>query len=290
MREPPLALPAVVQPQQIVNIMAPIEGTVEDCFAAEGQQVAAGQVLARLASAPLAGQDLAQQRQERAARERSREADSDLSSARIEAARADEDASRAASALAGANSEYQKQKTLFQNGVAPRLAFENAERAYLMARADSESLSALARQAHDRVEALSRDALDVRRTVEDFDGAGTPITPAELDVRAPAGGIVIVCGVQRGDEVDPHSAAMFGIATDLHRLDAMAQVPPAALHWLRPGLTAAVEIPGPAANPLRGIVREVDSGGRILVGFESQSSSIVPGTRVRVILPRPSAP
>ena len=287
---PPLVLPAVVQPQEVVNVMAPVEGTLEECFVAEGQRVESGQVLARLESSPLSGKNVVQQRQARSARERSREADSDLSAARIDAARADEDAARAQSAVTSARSAYQKQNMLYQNGVAPRLEFENAERTFRMAVADSESSSALATQAHDRVEALSHVAADARGEVEELEKSGNALSPAELDVRAPVGGIVMAGVPRRGDAVDPQTGPVFRIATDLNRLDAMAAAPLEALRWLRPGLLAEVEIPGPAANPLRGLVREVDTGGRIIVGFQSKNSSMMPGTRVRLLVTRPSAP
>ncbi len=287
---PALVLPAVVQPQEVVNVMAPLEGTLEECFVAEGQRVEAGQVLARLESLPLSGKDVDLQRQARSASERSREVESDLSAARIGAARADEEAARAQSAVAAASSAYQKQKMLYQNGVAPRLAFESAERTFRMALADSESLSALARQAHDRVEALSRGAADARREAEDMEKSGNALPPAELDIRAPIGGIVMAAVARAGDAVDLQTGPVFRIATDLHRLDAMAAAPPAAMSWLRPGLVAEVEIPGPAAVPLRGLIREVGTGGRIIVAFQSQNSQMAPGTRVRLIVTRPSAP
>ncbi len=285
-----LVLPAVVQPQKLVNVMAPIEGIIEECFVAEGQRVQAGQVLARLESSPFDGKNLALQRQSRSARERSQEADSDLSAARIDAARADEDAARAQTALAAASSAYQKQKMLYQNGVAPRLEFENAERTFRMALADSESLSALARQAHDQVESLSRVAADARRAAEDMAKSGSALAPAELDLRAPVGGIVMARVARAGDAADPQTGPAFRIATDLHRLDAIAAAPPAAMRWLRPGLAAEVEIPGPVGVPLRGLIREVGTGGRIIAGFQSQNSTIAPGTRVRLIVTRPSAP
>jgi multidrug resistance efflux pump len=286
----PLVLPAVVQPQALVNVMAPIEGTIAECFVAEGQRVEAGEVLARLESSSLSGSNVVQQQQARLARERSREADSDLSAARIDAARLDEEAARAQSAVASARSAYQKQKALFQNGVAPRLEFENAERTFRVTVADSESLSALATQAHDRVEALSHVVAGARGEVEELEKSGSALSSAELEVRAPVGGIVVAGVPRRGDAVDPATRPVFRIAADLQRLDAMAAAPLEALRWLRPGLLAEVEIPGPAASPLRGVVREVGTGGRIIVGFQALNSAMLPGTRVRLLMRRPSAP
>ncbi len=286
-QDPPITLPATVAPQGIVSVMAPIDGTVEDCFAAPGQVVAAGQLLARILSAHLSEQNLETERAERSAREQSREADTELSTARIEAARAEDNAAQANAALSAASSEYHKQQSLFQEGVSPRLAFEDVERTYRIAKADAESLTALARQAQDRVASLSRTASDARRRVEEYANSNTG--PAEVDVRAPVPGALLDHVAERGDAVNPRSQPMFRIAGDLTRLDAVAQAAGPALRWVRPGIPARIEIAGTPGSPWRGVVREVDSSGRVFVGFESRAPIIAAGTRARVVLPRPAS-
>src|SRR5579863_4719393 len=200
-----IELTGTIQPQTVVNVPAPADGAITEVVAAIGQEVSAGQLLARMESGKLAAERAAAQKEAQKSASKVRDLEAALEAARLEASRSQAAAARADAALDSAEKEYLRQKALMEIGAAPRLVFEKSERDFSAARADRDSLGALAREAVDRGALLRRELSTARAKLADSAGDAEPDS-AVAEVHSPAGGVVVSCAAKTGAIVKAETA------------------------------------------------------------------------------------
>lgn len=276
-----IALSGKIEPANVINVPAPVDGTVEQLMAEVGDVALEGRVLAHIKNPNLASAvDTASQELERG-RNRVTMLESGLIAARLEVSRSEADEARARLEFAKAEKEYQRQKLMFGQGITPRLVFEKSEQDYKALKSDSEKLAEAAKNAGNRVSDLaqelesSRHELDQQKDALDKARAGN----IAGDVRSPAEGIIVARCCQAGEPVSAGST-LFQISSDLTALHVEAAADPESIARIRPGQAAVVEIVG-ASGTAPGKVREVKEG-EAIVDFTSPSPDVRPGMMARV--------
>jgi multidrug resistance efflux pump len=251
-----------------------------------GNDVYEGQLLAEIRSASL---ETAQQQtaaELERAQTRVQTLEGSIAAARLEASRASADAMRARSELDRASRTYERQRLLIREGATPRQVYEKAEKEYEAIVTESKDLDTVARQADERVAALTRDLDAARRLLEDkLQDAEAAKTRVEAgQVLAPATGTISARRGQEGDEVHPSMADLFQIATDISQLEVILQPDPAELQRIQPGMDATVTT-ADAPELLAGKVASVEDG-KVVVRFGNPSPLVKPGqtgdVRIRV--------
>ena len=136
--------------------------------------------------------DLARSELERA-QSRLTNLEASVVAARLEASRAGADASRSRSDFDAAEKAYLRQQLLYREGATPRLVFEKAERDYLRAKSEYETLAAVAKASDQRVDALLKDVDAARKNLAgktaDLEDADADLLAAE--VHSPVDGMVV---------------------------------------------------------------------------------------------------
>lgn len=279
-----VSLVGQIQPQHVVNVPAPIDGTVESYGAEIGQDVFEGQLIAHIQNTKLdavvEGANLEFER----VRARVQQIEAAITSARLEASRAGADASRSKSEFDRANKFYERQQMLYREGATPRLVFEKAEREYKAAKEDLDTKQRVSEQSDERVDTLNREldaakrALDERQ--EALDQAKAEV--ASGDVRAPVDGLVLSRRGQPGEEVNRTMEDLFTIAVTLTSLEVAVQPEPAVVQRIKAGQPAAIHL-AEAPEEIAGTVREIKDG-RVIIDFTSPTPAIRPGMTAQVRL------
>jgi multidrug resistance efflux pump len=178
---------------------------------------------------------------------------------------------------------YERQKILIAEGATPRRVFEKAEKDYRALEEESASLSAVAKQAVDRVSTIQRDLdaakklLDARN--EDLEEASGKVAAGQIV--SPADGVVAARRGQEGDEVHPAMEDLMSIATDLSKLEVLVEADPAQASRIKPGQEAAVIVADLPGEALGGVVKSVE-GGKVTVEFANPSAAVRPGLTAQV--------
>lgn len=272
----------LVQAQRVVNVPAPIDGTVESYGGEVGQDIFEGQLIAHIRSAKLdsavEGANLEVER----LTARVHEVEAAMVAARLEESRAAADSSRARSEFDRAEKVFQRQQMLFREGATPRLAYEKAEREYNTAKDDVETKRQLADQGEERAAALNRELDAAKRSLEEREEAleHAKAGVASGDVRSPVDGIVLSRRGQAGDEVNRAMDDLFRIAVSLSALEVAVQPEPAAVARIKIGQPAAIHL-AEAPEVITGTVREIKDG-RVIVDFISPTPAIKPGVTAQV--------
>ncbi|MGI8741821.1 MAG: HlyD family secretion protein [Bryobacteraceae bacterium] len=279
---PEIILQGTIQARTVINIPAPMEGTLERMLVDVGDMVYEGQVLASIKNSRLDATE--QSAQADAAKAQSRVADLDSASiaARLEASRARADATRAKIEFDQAEKAYLRQKMLVAEGATPRLVFEKAERDYHTLKADAESLETLAQNAEEHVGTLGKDLEAARKTAQskgqDADEAKAELAGAE--VHSTVDGVVVGRRGQAGEPVDRSMINLFQIATDIASLQVLLTPDSKLLPNIRAGQPALVEV-AEAPGGMPGLVREVKAG-QVFVDFSSPAATVKPGLTAQV--------
>ena len=274
-----------IQPQHVVSVPAPADGTLDAVFVDAGQEVSAGQLLARVESSRLVASEMEAQQEAERAQSRVHELEGALESARLQVSSSSASTVRAQSRLDSTEKEYLRQEMLVHEGATPRLVFEKSEREYQAARTDLESVSAMAKQAEDRVQSLNRELQRARESLDQrSEEASSSKTDAE--VHSPVDGVVIFRSGQPGEKVAPGKGDLFQIAVNLAALDVVLTPDPKALAWLPRGKTVMIRVAEAGDVVIPGVVREAGPG-QALVGFQSPSPAIKPGLTALVSVAEP---
>lgn len=277
-----VSLPGTIRAQSVVDVPAPFEGTVEAFFAAVGEDVFEGQVLARIASTGLEAESQALRRAVELAQERVNSLEGSVIQGRLEASRARAEASRAKSDFDRAERDYRRQELLFREGATPKLVYEKAQREFELAQTEFRSIDEVAQRADDRVSRVVQDLDAAKQTLLERNqamdniaahlGAGEVVCPVEGMVQARRGNV--------GEHIPADIPDLFQIATDLLHLDVEVQPPPPVLARLRPGQHAFVIIAA-AGDGILAEVRTVNEKGT-LISFNSPTPTIKPGMTAQV--------
>jgi len=278
-----LSLEGKIQALRVVEVAAPVEGTVDLFHVEIGQEVFEGQLLAQINSDSLTGaEEQATQLADRA-RNRLTDLEATIIAARLEVSRARAVASRFKSEFDRSEKAYQRQRMLLSAGATPRLAFEKAEKEYLTNQAESASAEALARQVEARIEALLKEQDAAKKTVEErtreLDAAKADLAAAE--VHAPVDGVIVGRRGNAGDDVDRGVKDLFRIATDLTQLAVIVEPTPAILARIHPGQPAVVTVSEAQNEPLSAEVKKVENG-QVTVEFVSPDPAVKPGLTAQV--------
>jgi multidrug resistance efflux pump len=288
--EPPAALPGEVslpgkiEAQQVVPVGAQVMGSVAEFLVEVGQEVYAGQVLARISNQGLesarvsagAAMELAQARADKAA--------AAIIAARLEAGRARADATRARAEFDRSQRAYQRQKMLHGEGATPRLVYEKAQREYEGAQAEYESLEKLALVAESRVDELLKEQESAKSVLEEksqeLEEAQMSLQSAE--VHSPVDGLVVERKGEVGTELRAQEQAeMFRIAVNPAELQVTVNPDEAVWKRLHAGGAALVVIADLAGEGLPGTVKEVREN-RATVAFTSPDPVVKPGMTAQV--------
>ena len=271
-----------VQAAKVVNVPAPVDGTIEELMADVGDVVIEGKLLGRIKNPKLASAETTAQAEAEREGNRITELESALISARLEVSRFDADQTRIKVELEKAEKEYQRQESMFRQGITPRVVYERAEQDYKAYKADSERLAEVAKNAANRVSSLSDELQTARK---DLDQKKATVEEARAEsgageVRSPSEGIIVNRCCQVGEPVTA-GGNVFEIAGDLTQLQVAAPVDAPAIERIRPGQMATIEIPVAPPVTVEGKVREVKPG-EVIVEFSNSSQVVRPGMTARV--------
>lgn len=266
-----------IQARNVVNVAAPIDGTIDEYLVNAGEQVFEGEVLARIKNADLDAARTNAQAEAEKAQQRVTDLQAQLIRARLDATRARSDAVRAKAELDRAEAVYRRQKMLLDAGATPRLTYERAQQDYESAKKVYDGSGGLQQTADDRVAELSRD-LDAAQSAVDTtnkDAENAVTQAAGAEVRSPVNGVVVARRGNAGDAVNPSMTDLIAIAVDLSSLEVVVALDPKIALRIRQGQTATIEI-AEAPSEIQGTVREIKAG-EIFVDFTSPSPVIKPG-------------
>ncbi len=280
-----LSLSGKVQASKVLNVGAPVDGILEVIAVEAGQDVVAGQLLARIKNVRLetalegATEELEQ------SQTRVRNLEASIIAARLEVSRSQADASRTHSELDRAEKTYQRQKMLFADGATPRLTYEKAQTDYNTLRDEDESKQAVARQTADRIEALNRDLDNYKRIVaQRADLLEQAKTEAgSSDVHAPVDGYVVARNRSQGETVTRDVEDLFQIATALSAMEVVVNPTVPQLKRLKTGQTVAIHVAEVPNEVIAGTVRDVN-GAQVIIEFISPTPLIKPGVSAQVTI------
>lgn len=280
---PEVSLPGKIAARNIAAIAAPIDGIVEEISLAPGVEVFEGQLLARISNGGLnAARDVANADAERA-QAKLTSLEGAMIAARLEASRAEADASRARADAERAEKVFERQRMLMREGATPRLVYEKAEKEFRRATTEADNLTAVEKQAAERVEFLTRDIDLAKRNVDEKNDAmeNLKLEVEAGDVVSPVDGILIAVRAQPGDEVTRAIKDLFQIAIDLGNLEIAVEPTPPQLARIKAGQPALVHLTESGHEGLPGEVREVKDG-KAVIDFQSPDPSIKPGLTAQV--------
>ncbi len=269
-----LTMQCRIEAVHTVPVSVAIAGEIDSFSAEIGQDVVEGQVLARISNKGLeSGRDNTQ-RVVKIAEEKLNSLETAISAARLEASRVHTESVRANEDVGRTTKEYERQRMLNNVGATPRLTFEKAQKEYDAARNESEGLIELARRADDRVEELTRELdntkktlADKRKELEEVDAAITA-----MEVHAPVAGMIVARQGEIGKTLtQQEAAALFRIASDISALEAV--FPPDAA--LKQGDTVGITFTDIAGDPLPAVIREIKNG-EAVAEFTSANPAIRP--------------
>jgi len=246
-----------------------------------GQDVFAGQVLARIGASGLESQRDAATNAVAAAEGAVSRAEASVSTARLEASRAEADQQRSRSAMEKVRSVYERQQTLNAAGATPRLQWEKAQKDYQNAQSEYDIMDKAARLSAEQVQialnGLSAAQKALQERNQDLQTAQGNMQQAE--VRSPVDGTVVA---RNGEVGKPATAELFDIATDMYALEVPLEPKPEVLRRLHPGQPALVLILDLQSAGIEGQIKSIN-GNVVMVEFNC-TLPVRPGMPVDVRL------
>jgi multidrug resistance efflux pump len=277
-----ITLAGTVEAAQVVNVPIPVDGTIEEFMADAGQHVSEGEVLARIRNPRLIAAQRTAKLDAEQAQNHLTQLESALIAARLEVSRSDADAIRVKSQLEQAEKAFERQETMFREGVTPRLAYEKAEHEYNSLKREAQNLAETAKAAADRVDSTTKEIQPARKTLAE---KTSELEDAEAEtavgeVNSPADGVIIRRRGKQGQPVTPAMADMFEIASDPQALQVVATFQPQAALRVQPGQTVGIQIAG-LPSPVTGTVREMSSR-QVFIDIKNPAPAITRGMTVQV--------
>ena len=267
-----------IQAVNMLQVNAPIDGTVEEFAVKPGDEVYEGQILGRVANESLLDNERESALESDRAQARLNTMESELIAARLEDSRASVDAARIQSELQRAEKTYQRQSFLVKEGAVPKNIYQKAEQDYLAMKSEAETLARLAETARERILRAGNDVEMAKKALTEkeraHEAARTELAAASIV--SPLDGLVLAIHKSAGDAVTKASGSLIDIASDLSQLELVLEPNPSVAARVgagQPALVQMAELPG---DGLSATVRSVD-GGKIVVEFSSPSPLIRPG-------------
>lgn len=250
-----------VYPEVEVKISPDISGQITDLFVKEGDSVKKGQVLARIYA------DIyATQRDQAAAAVNQQQAMTANSQAQLDALKATMDQ---------AQRTYERQKQLLEDKVISKAEFEQAESAYLSAKANYTAA----------VQAIRGNKASVLSAQASLERANKDLSRTTLT--APMNGVISSLSVKKGERVAGNS---FNIGTEMMRVADMSvmevrvDVGENDIVKVNLGDSADVEVDAYNNRKFKGVVREVAASTTSGTSLASASSNDVTNYEVRIRL------
>ncbi len=281
---PSLSLPARVEPAEVVQVPAPMDGTIDYMPVNVGENVYEGQVLARIRDSVLELDRDAASADLNRARTRVSAVESRSIAANMEAARAEEEAARARSEADRMLKAWQRQQFLYREGAVAKLTVEQAEQEYAAASKTLDTLENAARVMRQRANDLAKeldqaqDELNLRTREHEEVSAQV----ASGEVVSPADGLVVARRGQAGEQVTVEVENLFEIAVNPGKLRAVAEPPPGELARIRPGQEVLIHV-AELPDPIAAQVTEVRDG-QVVVEFTSPSPALKPGMTAQMVI------
>lgn len=250
-----------VYPEIEVKISPDVSGEIVELTVQEGDSVTKGQLLARVYA-----DILATQRDQAAAGVNQQSAQVQNTTAALESFKA---------RLDQTEKQYKRQKQLYDEKVISRLEFEQAESAYLTAKADYNAAQQTIRSGQAAVQSaqasLQRANKDLGRT----------------SVVAPMSGIISLLNVKKGERV-VGSNMMAGTemmrVADMRSIEVRVDVGENDIPKVKIGDTAVVEVDAYNKRKFKGVVTQIASTNRGAGGTTQVSSTDVTNYEVRIRL------
>lgn len=276
-------LPGILRAQNVIDIEALTDGTIETLDAGVGDEVYEGQLLARISSQAIESEHERARAAVEAARERMASLQAAITATRLEASRARADANRARRDSDRLEKVFERQQMLMREGATPRLMFEKAQREFQNAQTEFRSLDEIARQPEERIGEMVKD-LELSQRI--FDDKAKQLEEAQshraaAEIRSPVDGLVVVSRGEVGRAIEGHERNLFRIAVDVSALEAVLDPEPPLLPRFRPGQPALIltaDIPG---DGIPGQVKAVENN-QVVVEFVSPTPLLKPGMQVQV--------
>ena len=250
-----------VYPEVEVKISPDVSGEIVELTVMEGDSVKKGQLLARVYA-----DILATQRDQAAAVVNQQQAQVGNATASQEAFKA---------RMNQAERQYDRQKKLFEEKVISRLEFEQAENAYLTAKAD---YNASLKSIQSTKAAVVSAQASLQRTNKDL---------GRTSVLAPMNGVVSLLNVKKGERVVGNSmmagTEIMRIA-DMRVIEVRVDVGENDVPKVSYGDTAIVEVDAYTTRKFKGIVTQIASTNRGAGGSVSTSITDVTNYEVRIRL------
>jgi len=269
-----------VEAVHVIPVSVAIAGEVDSFSAEVGQDVFEGQVLARISNEGLeTGRENAE-RVVKVAEEKLQSLETTISAARLEASRVHTESARALDDANLAAKNFERQTLLNREGATPRNAYQKAARDNEAASKELEGMRELARQADERLDALTKEYDLTKKTLDDkrkeLEEAEAAVSAAE--VHAPAAGIVVARQGEIGKTLTQQEAsALFRIATDIVAMQAAFAADPS----MKVGDQVGVSFLDIAGNPIPAVIREIRNG-EAVAEFTSDNAAIRPGASCAV--------
>jgi HlyD family secretion protein len=281
-----LTVSGTIRARHVLTVAAPIDGTLEAMDILDGQEVFEGQLLARVRSQRLDVEMEEARLEVERLQDRVNSLDSLLIGSRLEASRADADATRARAALAIAEKDYQRQKVLLAEGATPRLTYEKAAREYLSLKSEADALAGMAQATQARMEVTQKNLDEARRLLAEKQKDEEIVEAAiqEGAIHAPADGVLIAHRAGPGDEVTASMRDLFQLAVNLGDLLFTAQITADQERLIEPGQPVLIQVAEAGGIPIEGRVRSA-ADRELVVEFSSPDPVVRPGLSAQVRIP-----
>lgn len=279
---PEITLTGTIQAAHVVNVPVPVDGAVDQFMANVGQHVSEGQVLARIRNPRFAAALQMAKLDAEQAQNHLSQLESALIAARLEVSRSEADAMHTKSDLDQAEKAFERQQTMFRDGVTPRLAYQKAEREYESLKAAAQNLATTAKKAADRVDSTTKELDPARRAVaqktSDLEDAEAEMAVGE--VNSPAEGVVIERRGKLGQPVATTISDLFQIAVDPPVLEVVAGVQSQMAGRIHLGQAVEIAIAS-VQSPMAGTVRELKSG-QVFIDIPNLSPGVARGMAIHI--------
>jgi HlyD family secretion protein len=250
-----------VYPEIEVKISPDVSGEITELTVQEGDSVTRGQLLARVYA-----DILATQRDQAAAGVNQQEAQVQNATASLDSYKA---------RMEQAERQYKRQKQLFEDKVISRLEFEQAENAYLVAKADYAAAS----------QSINSGKASVQSAQANLQVANKNLV--RTTVVAPMTGIVSLLNVTKGERVVGSNmmagTEMMRIA-DMRVIEVRVDVGENDIPKVKIGDTALIEVDAYTKRKFKGVVTQIASTNRNASGTATTSSTDVTNYEVRIRL------
>jgi HlyD family secretion protein len=283
-----ITLTGNVTPRDAVPVPAPLEGILEVMEVPLGTDVLMGQIIGRMANQRLIEANNSAEEALNAAQERVGNLEAQLTTAKLEAARATAEATATESELERAKTNATRQEALFKEGATARNAYELSKKQLATAQSDYAILRESAKSSEERAKTLTADLEATKKSIEDrtkaMDESAANLRTGE--VLSPIDGVLIASKVQPGDDVPANTLDLFHVAPSALKLTVPLEPDPPTAALLREGLDALVTMATLPDTPFPGKVVKT-AAGTWAVNFDTNESAWKPGEQasVRVRLP-----